>query len=545
MRARAGVLAGIGLIVGLYYRWGAHAAGADFQWDGNSGGYYNLLARGFAAGHLYLPLAVSPELLAKPDPYDPAINDSLKLYDASLYKGRYYLYHGAGPAVALFLPWRLVTGRDLPENYALFLLCFGGYLFAAGALLTLVRPGALWGGVLLLALGLCQGVPFLLNRTWVYEIAIAGGYCFSSAGLWFVLRGLETRNRWWFAASGLACGLAVASRPHLGLFAVAFGILVLVRAPRALVAFAAPLVLAGLAIGVYNYERFGSATEFGVRYLLTGKNQNRIRAEVANIAPESFYLLAAAPVTDKVFPWIRMAWPPADIPRPKEFFLEPSIGAIWLAPFLPAILLMPLLGAARLPASLLVMAAGGIFLFLASTGFSTQRYEVDFLPMLVLVALAGLGAAGHPVLRRVGALLILAGICVNLAVAVSGPLDEMIRNRPDRYVRLSRMLTPVERYRLRLNAPIELRCPVSGAGTILSPGSPMYRYELIYDGRHLISRRFGSEVRAEVGGVREVAIRFAGGEMIVAIDGVEGLRHRLGSFISAPVELENACSSYR
>jgi hypothetical protein len=149
------------------------------------------------------------------------------------------------------------------------------------------------------------------------------------------------------------------------------------------------------------------------------------------------------------------------------------------------------------------------------------------------------------VLRRVGALLILAGICVNLAVAVSGPLDEMIRNRPDRYVRLSQMLTPVERYRLRLNAPIELRCPVSGAGTILSPGSPMYRYELIYDGRHLISRRFGSEVRAEVGGVREVAIRFAGGEMIVAIDGVEGLRHRLGSFISAPVELENACSSYR
>ncbi len=82
-------------------------------------------------------------------------------------------------------------------------------------------------------------------------------------------------------------------------------------------------------------------------------------------------------------------------------------------------------------------------------------------------------------MRGVGALLVLAGICVNLAVAVSGPLDEMIRNRPDRFVRLSRMLTPVERYRLRLNAPFELRCPVSGAGTIVSPGSPMYPFCLV------------------------------------------------------------------
>ncbi len=133
----------------------------------------------------------------------------------------------------------------------------------------------------------------------------------------------------------------------------------MVRAPRALVAFATPLVLPGLAIGVSNYERFGSATEFGVRYLLTGKNQNRIRPELANVVPASFYLLAAAPVTDKVFPWIRMAWLPADLARPKEFFPEPSIGAIWLAPFMPAILLIPLLGAARLPVFLLVMAAGG------------------------------------------------------------------------------------------------------------------------------------------------------------------------------------------
>jgi hypothetical protein len=184
--------------------------------------------------------------------------------------------------VALFLPWRLLTGGDLPENYASFLLCFGRYLFSCGTLLAMLRmtgraPGIWWCAFLLLALGLCQSVPFLLNRTWVYEIAIAGGYCFVSAALWFLLRALETENRWWLGASGLACGFAVGSRPHLGLFATAFGVLVLLRMRRGLMAFAAPLLLAGLAICSYNYSRFWHPLEFGVRYLLTGKNQNRRR----------------------------------------------------------------------------------------------------------------------------------------------------------------------------------------------------------------------------------------------------------------------------
>src|SRR6266851_4510593 len=135
MRPRTVVFVLIAILVGLYYRWGVRAAGEEFRWGQRIDGYYDLLARGFAAGHLYLPSEVSPHLLEKTDPYDPAIDDSLKLFDAALYDGRYYLYHGAGPAVLLFLPWRILTGLDLPENYASFLFCFGGFLFSAGALL--------------------------------------------------------------------------------------------------------------------------------------------------------------------------------------------------------------------------------------------------------------------------------------------------------------------------------------------------------------------------------------------------------------------------
>src|SRR5579862_7795019 len=139
MRSRVTAIGLVALFVGLYYQWGVRAAGEEFRWGQNIDGYYNLLARGFAGGHLYLPATVSPELLAKPDPYDPSIDDSIKLFDAALFNKHYYLYHGAGPAVLLFLPWRLITGHDLPENYAAFLFCYFGFLFSSAALLALLR----------------------------------------------------------------------------------------------------------------------------------------------------------------------------------------------------------------------------------------------------------------------------------------------------------------------------------------------------------------------------------------------------------------------
>jgi hypothetical protein len=548
MGSRALAIGLVAIVVGLYYRWGARAAGEEFRWGQNIDGYYNLLARGFAGGHLYLPANVSPELLAKSDPYDPAINDSIKLFDAALFNQRYYLYHGAGPAVLLFLPWRLVTGHDLPENYAAFLFCYSGFLFSSAALLALLRlagnePGPVVTGVLLLALGFCQSVPFLLNRTWVYEIAIAGGYFGVSAALYFLLRG----GRSWIAASGLACGFAIACRPHLGLFAVAFGLLILLRNRRDLIAFIVPVAITGIAIGIYNFERFGNPAEFGIRYLLTGRNQNRINLDAANILPASYYLLAAAPQARPIFPWVALPWPPKDIPRPKKFFLEPSVGAIWLAPFLPAIFLLPMLGRARLPALVIGAAAGGVFLFLAGTGWSTQRYEVDFLPPLVLVALASAGALRNVLAAALLTLLVAAGTLVNLAIAVAGPVDEMMQKRPDRLVRLSQMLTPVDTHRLRLNPPFSFRCPIAkgkSGQVILRLGASVYQYELLYDGGNLVSRRFGSAVaRVPVENLREAHVRFEPSslEIVVSESGAERLRHRVGALAVAPIEIREAC----
>ncbi len=108
------IVALISLGVAAFYLWTLQADGNHFRFKLPQGGYYDYLGQAFASGQLNLPVTPEPALLAMPNPWDPSVPGNLKLGDAVLYKGRYYLYHGPGPAVMLFTPWKLVTGHDLP-----------------------------------------------------------------------------------------------------------------------------------------------------------------------------------------------------------------------------------------------------------------------------------------------------------------------------------------------------------------------------------------------------------------------------------------------
>ena len=136
--AQAVVTIAVTLLVGCYYWWAVRAAGDRIEWNGDLRGYYNYLGQAFASGHLHLPITPSSELLALKDPWDPKQNDPYRMHDMVLFGGKYYLYHGAGPAVLLFAPWRLITGHDLPENVAVAVFCIGGFLFYSAALMRVL-----------------------------------------------------------------------------------------------------------------------------------------------------------------------------------------------------------------------------------------------------------------------------------------------------------------------------------------------------------------------------------------------------------------------
>ena len=546
------------MVTGFYYEWAVRATGFEFQWHrADLTGYYNYLAQGFAAGHLYLPVEPDARLLALPNPLDSnAGGDVPRLFDAVLYGRHYYLYHGAGPAVLLFLPWRLVTGWDLPEGFALFVFCFAGFLFAAGTLVAMLRMagaevGAWALAAMLVALGFCSSIPFLLSRVWVYEIAIGAGYCCVSAGLFFLLRGLRSGRAVWLVAAGLMLGLAVACRPHLGIVA-AFGLVAAMLAMgRRAVAFAIPLVLAGAAIGAYNFARFGNPFEFGLPYQITGPGMGGVRLRAANMMPGLYYMLFTRPEFTKVFPWVLIAWPARMVARPPSFFVEPIVGAMFLAPFIPmacVALLMRRLGAMRW---VVVLSALSVLGFLVATGLSTQRYEVDFLPLLVLGAMAGFGMARHRVASCVLGATVTFGLVVNLAMGITGPYDELLKNKPARYVRIARWFSPVPGLRPAVNPAIDVEFSAAvrteadhTRRDLFSAGRRPWGYELFVDHLNgkpvLVSRFGGADVTREMtAGAVRFRVRYAreSGEMVVSADGVVVMRQKVVGLVSAPAEV--------
>ncbi len=476
----------------------------------------------------------------------------------------------------------------------MFLLCFGGFAFSSAALLrwlalAQVKPGLTLLSASILALGLCQSVPYLLNRVLVYEIAIAGAYFSISAGMYFLARSARSRQvALWLGASGFMFGMAIACRPHLGLAGVfAFsglalyylrsrGIAGLVRS-RELMTFAFAFAAVGAAVAMYNYARFGNPFDFGLRYLLSGPDQNRVKLSTEYVLPGLYYWLICPPNISQVFPWVTLEFPfryPFNEvrPFPPGYFIESVVGVLYVAPFALGALLVPFrrrsaaaVREAAVDAPLLLWTALGssltALLFLAATGFTTQRYEVDFLPLAVLAASANLCAL---ISRRAGwtrmlmsaavVLLIAWSAVANMALAVSGPYDDILKYRPAGYVRLARWFSPFERYRPMMNPNVDVALTANLGGVpnnygepLVSMGRQVYKYFLYVEHANgkfrLISRSDASQSeypledheinRAEI----RLTYRPETGNMVTTLNGREVLVHHIGTLVTAPAQV--------
>jgi hypothetical protein len=558
------------LAIALFYVWCTNATSDRFVWDSDLDGYYDLLGRAFAGGHLYLPIPPSPELLALADPWDPASNQESRLLDAVLYKEHYYLYHGAAPALLLFSPWRLFTGHDLPERLAVVLLCFFGYLFSCGLLvemlsaLSLAPP--LWLFTLfLIALGLDQSVPFLLQRVKVYEVAIAAGYFCVSAGFYFLAKTLTDKRKaaLWAGLSGLSLAIAIGCRPHLGLAAACAFFLLLFRRPRTLLVFSLPVAAGVLALAGYNYARFGNPLEFGLRYQLGDSVYLNLRLSGTNILPGLYYLLACTPDFSSVFPFFRLAIR-QPMALPARYFVEPIAGILSVCPLVLMAFAMPLLRRSvdGLAWALYLFSVTCI-LFISATGLSSQRFEVDFLPFLLLAAcvlIAGLLARLRAIARRLVTIMIATAIfystAANVALAIQGPYDQLLQEKPDLYLNIARWFSPVARFRLLHNPRVKIAALFSfPAGQHLRP-EPLFslgqfgsRYALFAewsakDRVRLISVTAPRSVNERsvsipLSGVNRVTLEFTPETrtMTVNWNGDTVLRHPLEFLITAPSQI--------
>ena len=417
------------LVVGIY-AYAAHSGfltSSSLRADRN---YYNLLVQGFRAGQLSLKKEVPAGFAAAADPYDPTAYTHYMVLDTSYYQGKFYLYFGVVPAIVMFWPFVALTGHYLPQKDASIVFCAVGFLASVGLLRALwrryfaeVRVVVVAAGAL--ALGLATLTPFLLARCEPTEVAISCGYALTMLALAAIWKALhESRKRSaWLAAASLAYGLAVGARPSL-LFGAVILLVPVAQAWRErrtvlapLLAAVLPIAVVGVGLMTYNFLRFDSPLEFGWRYMLSGVRQDTAQRFDLRYLWFNFRVYFLEPARwCAQFPFVRdISLPPVPagvIGIDAPFGVLTNIPLVWLALIVPLAWrgragesCSVLRGFVTAVALLFGVCTVTLLLFCAAE----NRYEVDFVPALVLLAVIGilslerglgptteLGQAGRP-----------------------------------------------------------------------------------------------------------------------------------------------------
>jgi hypothetical protein len=466
------------VVTAAFYVWTATSSANPIEFGGGKTDYYNLQSDAFLHGQLSLLVQPAKELLALPDPYDPAANAPYRLHDLSLYHGHYYLPWGPTPALTLFIPFRALGLGDMPENLAVVLFSLGGLVFSVLLLRFLLRrflpqTPAWLEVVAVVALALSNVAPFILRRPAVYEVAISAGFCFVFAGLYLLATGTlaERPNLWRLGLGSLCLGLAGGCRPHLllvgGAVALCWWWLAWRkdRATRLRLAavLGVPLLVCVAALLVYNAVRFHSPTEFGQTYQLAGVEVRKKQTfELGYIVPGLYYYLVAPVRLTLDFPYFQLP-PPPTYPRhvPAGYDgVEVTGGLLTNVPILLFLLgAVPFVvaGRLRLPTGLggisgaLVLLGGALILVLSFAFWgTTMRYEMDFASLFLLAALLvwlAAVAATRPPVRRIlavgGTALIAYGALVGVAISMTGYYDSLRTGSPGTYRALERFFSPL------------------------------------------------------------------------------------------------------
>jgi hypothetical protein len=324
--------------------------------------YYTLLANAFGKGQLHVDVEPGEILLRAKDPYSVEggrdFNDDV--WDLSLYKEKLYLYWGPVPAL-LLTPVQLIAKTKVTDMYLVYFFLCGLLVFNSLILLKLRQlffSGFPTRNVILaiFIIGLILPILWSLNVPDVYEAAIGAGQFFLIGGIYFSILAFEgnIRKRYLFF-TGLFWACSVGSRainvlPILFMVALtAFWIQKNQPKPinwNRLTGLAAslltPLALGAILIGWYNWARFDSPLEFGLRYQITIYNLNRDMPLTfqPDYLPLNFYAYLFQPFEFiSNFPFIRSAeiYPLMDalnITPPKLFAGGPVTGILFSMPFL-------------------------------------------------------------------------------------------------------------------------------------------------------------------------------------------------------------------
>jgi hypothetical protein len=432
--------------------------------------YYGSLAEGFFQGRTSMAHEPDPRLVAVADPYIMELRADIPyLWDASYFEGRYYLYFSPVPVLALYMPWKLVTGAYPSDSLAAFLFAAAAFLIwclfihrvtAREAVRHL--PRALW----ILTAGFGTLLPFVLVEVRIYEVAITCGMAMAAAWALMLVRFLDEPSLRRAAATGFFLALAIATRPNLVVLLVpTVAAVASVRASHKiiplLVVMALPACVAGTLYAAYNEARFRSPFELGVTHQLTTTPMRGVRPCSLCSVPDAtrfvdtvMHYVALPPQFFSRFPFVSMRYNDVDKAVSFRGKSEQVAGLAAVNPLLLAgTALAVLLALSRgltdpVPrAGALILGGGWLVLAGLSTCFwMVARYELDFLGLMLLGSVVcmenGLtwlrdrGVSIRP-LRAVFAALACVAIVIGTMLGFSGRTNAFERQNPGLFGRLA------------------------------------------------------------------------------------------------------------
>lgn len=293
-------------------------------------GQYEMLAKSFLEGHLYLDIEPDPKLEALDNPYDPierAVNFAGYPWDHAYYKGHFYMYYGVVPVVLLFLPYLAITGQSLDGYHAsqIFAAFFIVGIFALFHMLVKkCFRNASTGLYLFLSVALSViGIWYVIEAPQLYCLPFVSGICFETWSIYFFLRAVlfeeNTNRQIFFAFWGALCGaLVFGCRPPIGMMNIIVIPLFIhflrsKKVTRSLIAkifiVVIPYIVVATLLMAYNYARFDNPFEFGQTYQLTTDDNTNLGNFADNFSLIKYingflyYFISYTPLTNE-FPFV-------------------------------------------------------------------------------------------------------------------------------------------------------------------------------------------------------------------------------------------------
>ena len=416
------------------------------------------------------------------DPYKPQIRDDETkkqrvsyAWDYAYNDGHYYTYYGPVPVIFTFLPVYAISGAMLTTRVVtlLFVIIISLLMCLLVHNIAKRRKLNMWTVIGVMAASLSSiFLTSVFNGAKIYELSPLGGLVCILAGINLVYEGVhrESKKTLFLSLGALAFALAVGCKASFLLASIVVLPLILNYLAskgnsdiknkfaryfanifskvniKTILAVAAPYVVVGILLMIYNQVRFGSPFDFGVAHQLTVYDTSYFKlTSVSKLGTVIQNGLFRLPTTSANFPFLNL--PDAGITYHGYIFAMAGIG-VFAYPFIWAFVGVPVTVKNSLKNSkdkAFVIAAAIMTLVLCYVtivmGGPSFRYSLDFgwafvIPSIFVIFAVEEWARKKNVLRQalLGIFVVLAAtIIINTLISFNTTFNNLHEMRPDIY----------------------------------------------------------------------------------------------------------------